>query len=83
MVDAILVGLEKTACLIDRCTVYELLYLNEAMEASRNLEKSMLRLYTAILKFLAKAIESSKCAKYSRRTRLLSPLILSQIATSR
>ena len=36
----------------------------------------MLRLYTAILKCLAKAIESSKCAKYSRRERLLSPLIL-------
>ena len=26
--DAILVGLEKTACLIDRCTIYELLYTN-------------------------------------------------------
>jgi len=38
MVDAILVGLEKTACLIDRCAVYELLYLNEATEASGNLE---------------------------------------------
>ena len=77
MVDAILVGLEKTACLIDRCAVYELLYLNEATEASGNLEKSMLRLYTAILKFLAKAIASSKCAKHPRQTRLLSPLIFS------
>jgi len=81
-VNAILVGLEKTACLIDRCTVYELLYLNEAAAASGNLEKSMLRLYTAILKFLAKAIERSK-VEYSCRTRLLSPLILSQITTSR
>jgi len=69
-VDAILVGLEKTACLIDRCAVYELLYLDEATAASGNLEKSMLRLYTAILKFLAKATEKSKCAQYSRRTRL-------------
>jgi len=77
-----LVGLEKTACLIDRCAVYELLYLNEATAASGNLEKSMLQLYTAILKFLAKAIERSKCAQYSRRTRL-PPLILSQITTSR
>jgi len=83
MVDAILVGLEKTACLIDRCALYELLYLKEATAASGNLEKSMLRLYTAILKFLAKAIMRSKCAKYSRWTRLLSPLILSQITTSR
>ena len=81
--DAILVGLEKTAYLIDRCAVYELLYLNEATEASRNLEKSMLWLYTAVLKFLAKAIESSKCAKYSRRTRLSPPLIISQITASR
>ena len=54
--DAILVGLEKTACLIDRCTIYELLYINENSTASKNLEKSILRLYTAILKFLAKAV---------------------------
>ena len=56
-VDAILVGLEKTACLIDRCTIYELLYINGDSAASKNLEKSILRLYTAILKFLAKAIK--------------------------
>ena len=55
-VDAILVGLEKTACLIDRCTIYELLYNSGDSAASKNLEKSILRLYTAILKFLAKAI---------------------------
>ena len=55
-VDAILVGLEKTACLIGRCTIYEHLYVNENSAASKNLEKSILRLYTAILKFLAKAI---------------------------
>ena len=55
-VDAILVGLEKTTCLIDRCTIYELLYINGNSAASKNLEKSILRLYTAILKFLAKAI---------------------------
>ena len=52
--DAILVGLEKTACLIDRCTVYEVLYANGDSAASKNLEKSILQLYTAILKFLAK-----------------------------
>ena len=55
-VDAILVGLEKTAYHIDRCTIYELLYINENSAASKNLEKSILRLYTAILRFLAKAI---------------------------
>ena len=54
--DAILVGLEKTACLIDKCTIYELLYTNR-FTASRNLEESILQLYTAILKFLAKAIK--------------------------
>ena len=56
-VDAILIGLEKTACLIDRCTVYEVLYTNGDSAASKNLEKSILRLYTAILKFFAKAIQ--------------------------
>ena len=62
-VDAILVGLEKTTCLIDRCTIYELLYINENSAASKNLEKSILLLYTAILKFLAKAIRvlDGKC----------------------
>ena len=55
-VDAILVGLEKTACLIDRCTVFEVLYTNGDSAASKSLEKSIIRLYTAILKFLAKAI---------------------------
>ena len=54
---AILVGLEKTACLIDRCTIYEFLYTNGDSAASKNLEKSIIRLYTAILKFLAKAIK--------------------------
>jgi len=81
-VDAILVGLEKTACLIHRCAIYELLYLNGATAASENLENSMLSLYTAILKFLARAIERSK-VEHSRGTRLSLPLILSQITASR
>ena len=65
-VDAILVGLEKTACLIDRCTIYEFLYANADSAASQNLEKSILRLYTAILKFLAKAIKmwNGDCGKF-------------------
>ena len=54
--DSILVGLEKVASLIDRCTVYELLYLHVGTAASQNLERSILRLYTKILKFLARAI---------------------------
>ena len=63
-VDAIFVGLEKTAWLIDRCTVYEVLYTNRGSAASRNLEKSILRLYTAVLKFLAKAIEMLQCDRH-------------------
>ena len=55
-VDAILVGLEKTACLIDRCAIYESLCTDDSA-ASKNLEKSILRLYTAILKFFAKGIK--------------------------
>ncbi|KAI5782140.1 hypothetical protein FPQ18DRAFT_283943, partial [Pyronema domesticum] len=67
--DAIFVGLENIAGLIYRCTVYELLYLSENSCGSKNLEKSMLRLYIAILKFLAKAIDKLK-RKYSTRTEL-------------
>ena len=54
--DAILVGLKKIACLIDRCAIYESLCADD-FAASKNLEKSILRLYTAILRFLAKAIK--------------------------
>ena len=56
-VDAILVGLEKTACLTDRCAIYESLCTDDSA-ASKNLEKSILKLYTAILKFLAKSIKT-------------------------
>ena len=55
-VDAILVGLEKTACLIDRCAIYESLCTGDSA-ASKNLEKSILRLYAAILKFFAGGIK--------------------------
>ena len=54
--DAILIGLEKIASLTDRCTIYILLYLHVSTLASLQLEKSVLRLFTAILKFLANAI---------------------------
>ncbi|KAF8417707.1 hypothetical protein EV426DRAFT_356485 [Tirmania nivea] len=56
-VDTILIGLERIAPLIDRCTVYEFFYLHVDNTASQNLEKSILRLYIAILKFLAQAIQ--------------------------
>jgi len=55
-----LIGLERIAYLIDRCTVYELLYLHVGTAASVNLERSILSLYTAILKFLARAIQRLK-----------------------
>jgi hypothetical protein len=67
--DAILVGLENIAGLIHRCTLYELLYLGEDSDASKYLENSMLRLYIAILKFLAKAAGKLK-RKYSYPTGL-------------
>ncbi|KAF8422203.1 hypothetical protein EV426DRAFT_535544 [Tirmania nivea] len=56
-VDTILIGLEKIAPLIDRCTVYEFFYLHVDNTASQNLEKSILRLYIKILKFLVQAIQ--------------------------
>ncbi|KAF8419355.1 hypothetical protein EV426DRAFT_538792, partial [Tirmania nivea] len=60
-VDTILAGLGKIALLIDRCMVYELLYLDVDNTASQNLKKSILSLYIAILKFLAQAIQSANC----------------------
>ncbi|KAI5813157.1 hypothetical protein BZA77DRAFT_346632, partial [Pyronema omphalodes] len=58
--DSIVDGLENIAGLIQRCTIYEIVYLREDSDASRNLEKSMLQLYIAVLKFLAKAIDKAK-----------------------
>jgi hypothetical protein len=58
--DAILIGLENIAGLINRCMLYELLYLREDSDASKNLENSMLLHYIAILKFLAKAVDTLK-----------------------
>ncbi|KAA8894567.1 hypothetical protein FN846DRAFT_999693 [Sphaerosporella brunnea] len=58
--DAVLIGLEKTACLMDRCAAYESLYLKPEITASKTLENSLLRLYVAILEYLAKAIKTSK-----------------------
>ncbi|KAI5841598.1 hypothetical protein BZA05DRAFT_213262 [Tricharina praecox] len=59
--DAILIGIEKTAGIMDRCAVYEHVHLdsNEATAASRNLENSMFQLYTEILVFLTNAIKRS------------------------
>jgi len=44
--------------MIDRCAVYESVYLQDS-NTPGILEKAILKLYTAILKFLAKAIELS------------------------
>jgi hypothetical protein len=71
-IDGIMVGLEKTSYIIDRCAVYEFLYLKVETKASRNLEKTLLQLYITILKYLAKAIESAK-SKYSHPTGLYGP----------
>jgi hypothetical protein len=61
--DVIMIGLEKTTCIIARCAIYELLYLNRARTASAdNLEKSIIKLYREILKFVVKAIAKSKGA---------------------
>lgn len=62
--DAILIGIEKTAGIMDRCAVYEHVHLdsNEATAASRNLENSMFQLYTEILVFLTNAIKRSNGA---------------------
>ncbi|KAF8416403.1 hypothetical protein EV426DRAFT_541335 [Tirmania nivea] len=65
--DTILIGLEKIAPLINRCTVYELFYLHMDNTASQNLEKSILRLYITILKFLAKAIQRLKGREFARQ----------------
>jgi len=59
--DSILIGLEKTICIVARCAIYELLYLDRTRTAAAsNLEKSIVKLYSEILKFVAKGIAKSK-----------------------
>ncbi len=55
---ALLVGLEKVSHLVSRCNVYEALYRTsiQGEAAISDLERSLVRLYTAILDFLATAI---------------------------
>jgi len=55
------VGVERAACLIGRCAIYEQLYLTgdvptNAKEATENLRKGLLALYTAILQALCRLI---------------------------
>lgn len=53
---AILIGVEKVAYLIDRCGLYEILYLQRAFEqAETNLESALVTLYSHLLRFLALA----------------------------
>ena len=60
-----MVGLEKTACLLVRCTVYEFLYTNGESAASKPLEKTILHLFITILRYLADPIQILN-GEYSR-----------------
>ncbi|MCJ1356822.1 MAG: hypothetical protein MMC33_006818 [Icmadophila ericetorum] len=61
---ALLTGVERVTYLINRCKIYELLYLREKVSAPKdspqslaiaNLEDTLIALYAAILTFLSKA----------------------------
>jgi hypothetical protein len=56
---ALLVGMEKVSHLVSRCNVYEAPYRTplRSKEALSDLERSLVRLYTVILRFLATATE--------------------------
>jgi len=62
---ALLAGLEKVANLISRCSVYEALFLQHTHkgQAAVNLEKGLISLYVAMLRFIATA-----CKLYSNTT---------------
>lgn len=60
----LLIGVERSVNIISRCRVYEILYLdgnqpgeteNAAKRAFKSLEAALIKLYTAVLRFLAKA----------------------------
>jgi hypothetical protein len=58
--DAILIGLEKSSNLINRCAIYESIYLKDGTTALITLEETMLQLYIAVLKYVVQAIKASR-----------------------
>jgi ankyrin repeat domain-containing protein 50 len=54
---ALLVGLDALTNLINRCKIYEILYLNhgQAAQTSSNLEIALVKLYVTMLQFLVSA----------------------------
>ena len=56
---ALLIGLDKILSIIDRCKIYEILYLRDPhpTEALTNFESALVKLYAVILQFLSKAIQ--------------------------
>ncbi|KAI5776308.1 hypothetical protein EDC01DRAFT_625555, partial [Geopyxis carbonaria] len=58
-IDGILMGFEKIGYIINRCAVYERLYLGaKSFASTTNLETSLVCLYTTILQYMAKAMKS-------------------------
>lgn len=54
---ALLIGVERVVCLINRCKIYEILYIHDKQpgKAQENLESALVALYAAMLRFLADA----------------------------
>jgi hypothetical protein len=54
---ALLLGLQQVTCLINRCKIYEVLFLypSQHQQALENLQSALIELYVAILQFLTKA----------------------------
>jgi hypothetical protein len=54
---ALLVGLDAMTNLINRCKIYEILYLNDGQtgQAFSNLERGLVKQYAAVLRFLSSA----------------------------
>jgi len=58
---AAIVGMERVAMLIGRCAIYEQLYLiddvpSSAEDATENVQRGLISLYTAILRALCRLI---------------------------
>lgn len=52
-----MIGLEKTAYIIDRCVIYEELYVTTPIPTVRTLKRILIQLYQAILVFFAQTIK--------------------------
>ena len=59
-VELVLIGMERTTCLIDCCSIYERIYLSMDSTLIGHLKDHLIKLYVSIYTYLGEAIRTAK-----------------------